>query len=135
MTSRDLVYLGQTVLPRSKLDGFPVREFYEDQSARPATRGLSKTGRCRIRRSAREFRRAGTDESTPALPALGSKINQPVSGFDDIEVMLDDDQRMPDIYQPIENNKKLLNIAEVQASSGLIEHQQIAGGQQHQCQG
>ena len=71
--------------------------------------------------------RSFRDNPASFRSSSGAHINQVVCRFDDIEVMLDDDQRMPNIYQPIENNKKLLNVAEVQASSGLIEHQQLGG--------
>ena len=68
------------------------------------------------------FRRAGTDESTPALPALGSKINQPVSGFDDIEVMLDHDYRVALVPQAMQHPQQLADVVKMKPGGRFVQN-------------
>ena len=57
-------------------------------------RGL---GRCDV------FRRAGGNDLPAAGAALGSQVNEPVSGFDDIQIVLDDHHRIATISEPVQN--------------------------------
>ena len=49
------------------------------------------------------FGRAGTDKSPPTLPAFGPKVDQPVRGFYDIEVVFDHNDRITLIPQAMQH--------------------------------
>ena len=66
--------------------------------------------------------RAGTDESPPALPALGSKIDQPVRGFDDIEVMLDHDYRVALVPQAMQHTQQLADVVKMKSGGRFVQN-------------
>ena len=68
------------------------------------------------------FGRAGTDESPPALPAFGSKIDQPVRGFDDIEVVFDHNDRVTLIPQAMQHPQQLADIVKMKPGGGFIQN-------------
>ena len=68
-------------------------------------------------------------DNLPATRAsLGPEINQSVSGFDDIEVVLNDNHCIAPITQAMQDLEQLSDIFEVQPGGGFIENiQRISG--------
>ena len=62
------------------------------------------------------------------LPTLGSEINHVVSGLDDVEVVLDDDDGVPLIDELAQHVEEPLRILEVQPGGGLVEDVERAPG-------
>src|SRR5215467_6055437 len=62
------------------------------------------------------------------LAALRSEINDPIGFAYDVEIMLDDDDRVSDIDQPVEHINQSLNIGHVQTDRRLLEQKQISFG-------
>ena len=69
-------------------------------------------------------RRTRGDNPSAVLTRLRSHLDQPVGAGDDVEVVLDHQQRMPAIQQLVEGAHQLRDVLEVQAGSGLVEYQQ-----------
>ena len=67
--------------------------------------------------------RTDADHFTTAFAALRTQIDQPIRGADDIEVVLDHEQRVTCIDQPIERTQQLFDVVEVQPGGGLIENE------------
>ena len=49
------------------------------------------------------FGRAFDDEGTAALTGFGAQVEQPVGRADDIEVVLDDEERVPGIDEAVKD--------------------------------
>ena len=66
-----------------------------------------------------------------ALAAFGTEIDDVVGAFDDVELVLDNDERVARVAQFEENMKQLLDIGEVEssdASSGGLGNQSVPRG-------
>ena len=72
------------------------------------------------------IRRAFSHQQAASVPALGPEIDDPVGGADDVQVVLDDDERMPRLQQLAEGPHELGDIVEVQPGGGLVEQEQRA---------
>jgi hypothetical protein len=57
-----------------------------------------------------------------AIPSFGAHVKNPVRGFDNFQIMLDDDHGIPLIDQRMEDLKQLLDIGKMQARGRLIEN-------------
>src|SRR5262245_53534389 len=55
------------------------------------------------------------------MPTLGSKINNPVGGLDDIEIVLDDQECRTSLQQLPERDGQLVNVVEVESRGGFVE--------------
>ena len=71
---------------------------------------------------------AGGDDAPAAVAALGAKIDDPVGGLDHVQVVLDDDDGVARVAQPVQHVEQQLDVVEMQAGGGLIEHIQRAAG-------
>src|SRR6516162_2266336 len=71
------------------------------------------------------FRSALRDETAAVFPTLGAKVDQPVSVTDHVEVVLDEDDRVSQSGEPVQDVQQFLDVVEMQAGGGLIE--QIKG--------
>ena len=69
----------------------------------------------------------GDDPATTAA-ALGPEVDQPVGALDDVEVVLDDDDRVALVDQALEHAEQLADVLEVQAGGRLVEHVDGAPG-------
>lgn len=70
----------------------------------------------------------GDDEAT-GVAGFGAHIENPVRGLDHIEIVFDDDDRIADIDQAVEDLEKFGDIFEVESSGGFIEEVEgFAGG-------
>ena len=61
------------------------------------------------------------DNAAAFFSALGAEIQNPVGVADHIEIVLDDDDRISEIGEPVQNIEQLAYVVEVQAGSGLVE--------------
>ena len=75
------------------------------------------------------------DDAPAALAALGPQIDDPIGGADHVEIVLDDEQRVPGIDEPSKRAQQFRDIVEMQAGRRLIEQEQgaaagavVAGG-------
>src|SRR5229473_1165486 len=66
--------------------------------------------------------RAGSHDQAAACAAFGAEVDHPVGGLDDVEVVLDHDDRVAGLDQPGEHAEQLADVLEVQAGGGLVEH-------------
>ncbi len=55
---------------------------------------------------------------TAAIAAFGSEIDDAVRFGDDVEVVLDDDDRRPGVHELVEHPHELLDIAEMKPGRG-----------------
>src|SRR3984893_7253155 len=67
------------------------------------------------------LRRSRGDNVAALLPAFRTEVDDPVRGFDDVEVVLDDQNRRSAVDQFAERGEELLYIVEVQARRGFVE--------------
>ncbi len=71
---------------------------------------------------------AGGDDLAAGGAAFGAQVDDPVGGLDDVEVVLDDDQRAAAVDELAEGDQELADVVEVQAGGGLVEDVQDAAG-------
>src|SRR6185369_433553 len=74
------------------------------------------------------FRRAGGDDLAAAVPTFRTQIDDPVGGLDDVEVVLDHDDRVAVVAQAMQHLEQLLDVVEVQSRRRLVEDVQRAAG-------
>src|SRR3989344_6965184 len=67
------------------------------------------------------FGRAFGDDSAAPLPSFGAEVDDPVGGFDDVEVVLDDDDGIAAVDELLEHGEELLDVLEVEAGRRLVE--------------
>ena len=66
------------------------------------------------------FRRALRDDAATAVATFRPHIDHPVRCHDDVQVVLDDEQRAAILDQPLEGSEQFPDVVEVQAGGGLI---------------
>ena len=74
------------------------------------------------------FRGARRDDLTTGITASGSEIDDVVGRLEDVEVVLDDDDRVPGVHEAMQDAQQLLDIREVESCRRLIEDVQRAAG-------
>ena len=74
--------------------------------------GIGSTVTCHVCRG------AGNHDFAAAESAFRAEVNDPVGGLDDIEVVLDDDDGVAVIAQPVQYRQQLCDVMEVQAGAG-----------------
>ena len=72
--------------------------------------------------------RAGGDDAPAAVAAFGAEVDDPVGGLDDVQVVLDDDDRVARISQAMQHVEQQLDVVEVQARRRLIQYVERAAG-------
>ena len=72
--------------------------------------------------------RALGDDQTAAVAALGAHVDDPVGGLDDIEVVLDDDDRVALVDQAGQHRDQLADVLEVQTGGRLVQDVDRAAG-------
>src|SRR5690606_18784863 len=65
--------------------------------------------------------RAGRDDGAAPGAALRSEVDDVVGRLDDVEVVLDDDDRVALVDQSGEHGEQAADVLEVQAGGGLVE--------------
>ena len=71
---------------------------------------------------------AGCNNLTAAVATFGSKVDDPVSGFDDIEIVLNDNDSIPFVAKAMQNCEQLFDIVKVQTCCGFVEYIKRAAG-------
>jgi hypothetical protein len=66
--------------------------------------------------------RAGGHQAPALLPALRPEVDHPVGRLDDVQVVLDDEQRVPRLQQLAEGREQLRDVVEVQPGRRLVEN-------------
>src|SRR6202035_2860395 len=74
-----------------------------------------KCPRVRVRVARDLLGRSRSDYAATLLPAFRAEVNDPVGGFDDVEIVLDDQDRRPAVDQFAERGEEFLYVVEVQA--------------------
>src|SRR5699024_2374736 len=67
-------------------------------------------------------RRAGGDDPPAAGAPVGTEVDDVVGRLDDVQVVLDDDHRVPLVDQPVQHLEQLADVLEVQARGRLVQH-------------
>ena len=67
------------------------------------------------------LRRALRDDPPAAVAALGAEVDDPVRGLDDVEVVLDDEDRVAAVDEPVEDLEQLVHVGEVEAGRRLVQ--------------
>ncbi len=67
------------------------------------------------------FGGAGGDDLAAAAAALGAHVDDPVGGFDDVEIVLDDEEGAAAFDEFAEGGEELGDVVEVEAGGGLVE--------------
>ena len=68
------------------------------------------------------LRGAGDHDLTAANAAFRAQVDDPVGGLDDVEVVLDDDDGVAVIAQPVQYGQRLRDVVEMQAGGGFVQY-------------
>ena len=68
--------------------------------------------------------------ATASVTAFGPQVNQPVAGADHVQVVFDDDQRMPGLQQAAQGAHEFGDVVKVQPGGGLVKQKQGAFARQ-----
>ena len=75
-----------------------------------------------------ELGRALGDELAAVFAGFGAEVEDPVGGFDDVEVMLDDEQGVAGVDEFLEDREQAFDVGEVEAGGGLVEDEELWAG-------
>src|SRR6202034_89210 len=75
-----------------------------------------------------QFRRALRDDAAAAFSAFGAEVDDPIRLLDHVEVVLDDEHRIAERNQTLQNVEKFAHVVEMQARCGLIQNVKCAAG-------
>ena len=70
------------------------------------------------------LRGALCDNLAALIARVRAKVNDPVGGFDDVEIVLDDEHGMAGINKALENFQEHAHIVEMEAGGGFVEKKQ-----------
>ena len=68
------------------------------------------------------------NQAATAVAALGAKVDNPVGVLDDVEVVLDDDDRVALVDQALEHSEQLVDVIEMKPRGRLVQHVDRAPG-------
>ena len=71
---------------------------------------------------------AFADDAAAVFAAFGAEVEDPVGVADHVEIVLDDDDRVAEIGEAVQDFEQLAHIVEVQAGGGLVEQIEGAAG-------
>ena len=72
------------------------------------------------------FGRALGHDEAARVAAFGAQVDEPVAGADHVQVVLDDDERVPRVDELAQRAHELGNVVKVQARGGLVKQKQRA---------
>ena len=61
------------------------------------------------------------DNGSAAISSLGPHVDDPIGGFDDIQIVLNDEDRVALIDKTLQHQQQLADVLEVQAGGGLVK--------------
>ena len=93
------------------------------QSQFVVAQGLPGVG-CGVR--SHVFGRSFGHDEAARITAFGAQVDEPVAGADHVQVVLDDDERVPRIDELAQRAHELGDVVKVQARGGLVEQEQRA---------
>ena len=64
---------------------------------------------------------AGGDDFAALVAAFGAEVDEPVGGFDDVEIVFDDQKRGAGFQEFAEGREEFRDVVEMEASGGLVE--------------
>lgn len=70
------------------------------------------------------LRRSGRYDLSAAIAGFRAEINYPIGAFDDVEIVLNDENRMPRVHETLKNLEQDADIVEVQAGGGFVEEKE-----------
>ncbi len=70
--------------------------------------------------------RANADDLAAVVARFRSKIDNPISGLNDFEIVLDHNDRVPALDQALKNPQQHRDIVEMETCCRLIENKQVA---------
>src|SRR3989442_342777 len=59
--------------------------------------------------------------ATTQLPTFGAQVDHPIGGLHDVEIVLDDDDRIPLVHQPVQYFQQQAYVLEVQSGRRLVQ--------------
>ncbi len=62
------------------------------------------------------------DDFAAEVAAFRAEVDEPISGFDDIEIVLDDEERSAGLEELAEGSEELGYVVEMKAGGGLVEN-------------
>lgn len=86
-----------------------------------AQQGGQEARRVRLLATAHLLRRAGHQDAATTGAPFRPQIDDPVGGFDDVQVVLNDDYGVAPIPQLVQHLEQLLDVVEVQARGRLVQ--------------
>jgi hypothetical protein len=94
----------------------------EHGSQRPAGVTLGASG---------DFLGCSGGNNLPALVAcVGAEVYDPIGGFHDLQVVLDDEHRVAGVHQALEDFEQHADIVKVQAGGRFVEEEERRGGRE-----
>jgi hypothetical protein len=75
-----------------------------------------------------QFRRTLGDDAAATFAAFGAEIDDPISLFDDVQMMLDDEYGVAKRDQALQHIEEFADIIKMQAGGGFVENVQRAAG-------
>ena len=67
-------------------------------------------------------------ELAAVLAGFGAEVEDPVGGFNDVEIVLDDEEGVAGIDELAEDGEEVLDVGEMQAGGGLVEDEELVAG-------
>src|SRR6516225_4742929 len=74
------------------------------------------------------FRSSSGHDAAAMDSSIGTKVDNPVGRFDDIQMMLDNDYRVSQVCQSAENVQQFLYIVEMQSGRRFVEYVKCLSG-------
>ena len=96
----------------------PVAVFCET----PVEQGTKYLSGIRSPRASNFFRRACGHNASSVFATFGSKVDDVVGGFDNVEIVFDDDNRVAQRDEPLQNVEQLMYVLKMKTGGGLVEH-------------
>src|SRR5271154_4578958 len=75
-----------------------------------------------------EFGRTLGDDAASPFAAFGAKVDDPVGLFDDVEMMLDDEDGVAERDEALEDIEEFAHVVKVETGGGLVEDVESAAG-------
>ncbi len=103
-----------------------VRTSRRAHFARPPQRKIEMASRQTVRMRRDLLGRSRGDDATAAVATLGTEVDHPVGGLDDVEIVFDDDHGVAGVAQLVQHLEQQRNVVEVQPGGRFVEDVQGA---------